>query len=166
MADLVRYLITLDLKNEALDLISKVGLEAANADGRTLEVILMPFLPSLQQVMEEQKIPPTIQIYQYLFQQVIPLSISRYIDIEPTRPMDDAYPRAGCSSPGCRDCQDFGTFCVARDCHIWQLKSTSDRRYHIEKLVDQDPRNFRATSIRNSRAPYTLQVTKTPYEAW
>ena len=95
----------MDLEVEEHDLLLKITLEACNADNRALEVVFMPFLKDLRQVMDAFKIPFASTEYQNVYENIVALFVSRFVETEPPRPINHACPKAGCGA--CRDCEDL-----------------------------------------------------------
>ena len=165
MAELVSCCVGSSLKEEENWLLTKIALEAIHADSQALEHVLMPFLKRLRELMEEYKIAFTTEKYQDLFQTIISLFLSRSVAMEPLRPPNFTYSKAGCGDGKCRDCHDLNRFLQDPDRQTWDLTTTGQRRSHVDGRVSQSIR-FRTTTIKNTTAPHTLRVTKTPHVVW
>lgn len=169
IARLIGCCLTSNLKDEEKYLLNRIASEASNADDRTLYVILMPFLQTLSQIMEQKSVPFTTQDYQNLFQYIIALFIIEYVKMEPPQPVNQTCPNAGCGAgrPQCQDCWNLDEFIRHPSRQSWDLTATGQRRDHVERrvLVSKSP-YFRYHTIKNRHAPHTLEVTKTLNEAW
>ena len=168
IAHLISCCLASGLKDEESYLLNRIASEASNADDQTLNVIFMPFLQTLRQVMEQYNVSFTTQDYQYLFQYVNELFIIEYVKMEPPRPATQICPKAGCGAGRqCRDCWDLDDFLRHPSQECWDLTTTGQRRDHVERRVlgSQSP-YFRCDTIKNPHAPHTLRVTKTLREAW
>ena len=168
IALLVGCCLTWDLEDEENCLLDKIAWEASNGDDRTLNVIFMPFLQTLCQIMEPNRVLLTKKAYQSLFQYIIALFIMEYVKMEPPRPVNQICPKAGCGAGRqCRDCWDLDDFLRHLSQKSWDLTTTGQRRDHVEHRVlgSQSP-FFRCDTIKNPHAPHTLRVTKTLNEAW
>ena len=168
IAHLIGSCLAWDLKDEEKYLLNKIASEASNADDRTLNIILMPFLQSLRQVMEQNSVPFTTQDYRNLFQYIIALFIIEHVKMEPSRPADQTCPRAGCGAGRqCRDCWELDEFLRNPSQQCMDLTTTGQRRDHVEGRVhSSQARYFRCDTIKNRQAPHTLRITKTLNEAW
>ena len=168
IAHLIGCCLTWDLEDEENYLLKKIAQEASSADHRTSNVILMPFLQTLRQIMEQNSIPFTRQDFRYLFQHIIDLFIIEFVKMEPRRPANQTCSKAGCGlGRQCQDCWDLDDFLRHPSRKSWDLTTTGQRRDHVERRVrgSQSP-SFRCDTIRNAHAPHTLRVTKTLDEAW
>ena len=168
IAHLIGCCLAWGLEDEENHLIKKIAREASSADHRTLDVILMPFLQTLRQIMEQNSIPFTRQDYRYLFQDIINLFIFKYVKEEPLRPANQTCSKAGCGiGRQCQDCWDLDDFLRHPSHKSWDLTTTGQRRDHVERRVlgSQSP-CFRCDTIENPHAPHTLRVTKTLNDAW
>ena len=168
IARLIDCCLASDLKDEEKYLLNRIASEASNADDRTLDVVLMPFLQSLRQTMEQNRVPFTTLDYRNLFRYIIALFISECVKMEPPRPMNQICPKAGCGTGRqCQDCWDLDEFLRHPSRQSWDLTTTAHRRDHVGRrvLASQSP-FFRCDTIKNRHAPHTLKVTKTMNEAW
>lgn len=168
IARLIGCCLASDLKDEEKHLLNRIASEASNADERTLDVILMPFLQTLRQIMEQNSVAFTTQDYQNLFQYIIALFIIEYVKMEPSRPVNQTCPKAGCGADRqCQDCWNLDEFLRHPIRQTWDLTTTGQRRDHVERrvLVSQSP-YFRCHTIKNRHAPHTLKVIKTLNQAW
>ena len=168
IADLIGFCLASDLVVEEKYLLNRIASEASNADDRTLNIILIPFLQSLRQVMEQYSVPFASQDYRNLFQYIIALFIIEYVKMEPSRPANQTCPRAGCGARRqCQDCWELDEFLRNPSEHCMDLTTTGQRRDHVERrvLASQSP-YYRCDTIPNSHAPHTLRITKTLTEAW
>lgn len=64
----------------------------------------MPFLEDLRQIMDAFKVPFASPKYQNVYEDIIALFISRFVETEPPRLVNHACPKAGCGT--CRDCRE------------------------------------------------------------
>ena len=168
IAHLIGCCLAWGLEDEENYLLKKMAREASSADSRTLNVILMPFLQTLRQTMEQNSIPFIRQDYRDLFQHIIGLFIIEYVHMEPRRPADQTCSKAGCGvGRRCQDCWDLDDFLRHPSHNSWDLTTTGQRRDHVERRVlgSQSP-CFRCDTIENPHPPHTLRVTKTLNEAW
>ena len=168
IAHLIGCCLVSGLKDEENHLLNKIASEASSADDRTLNVIFMPFLRTLRQIMEQNSVPFTTQVYQNLFQYVIALFIIGYVKKEPPRPANQTCPKAGCGAGRqCQDCWDLDDFLRHPSKKCWDITTTGHRRDHVERRVlgSQSP-YFRCETVKNRHAPHTLKVIKTLSEAW
>ena len=168
IAHLIGCCLVWGLEDEENYLLKKIAREASSADHRTLNVILMPFLQTLRQIMEQNSIPFIRQDYRYLFQYIIDLFIVKYVKMEPRRPANQTCSKAGCGvGRQCQDCWELDDFLRHPSHKSWDLTTTGQRRDHVERRVlgSQSP-CFRCDTIENLHAPHTLRVTKTLNEAW
>ena len=117
MARLVRCCLTVGLYREEVALLQHMWRGASLADAHTLQHVFLPYLKHLLAVMRDYHIPLTTQSYQWQFQHVISLFITRYIGNEPTPPSADlTCPPLGCASTtrpyGCSTCLELDAFLV------------------------------------------------------
>ena len=168
IAHLIGCCLISGLKDEENRLLDTIASEASSADDRTLKDNLMPFLRTLRQIMEQNSVPLTTQVYQDLFQYIIALFIIGYVKMEPPHPANQTCPKAGCGAGRqCQDCWDLDDFLRHPSKKCWNLTTTGQRRDHVEhRVLGSQSSYFRCETIRNRHAPHTLKVTKTLSEAW
>ena len=168
IAHLIGCCLAWGLEHEENYLLKKIAQDASSADPRTLNVVLMPFLETLRQIMEQNSIPFSRQDYRYLFQYIIDLFIIEYVKMEPRRPANQTCSKAGCGiGRQCQDCWDLDDFLRHPSHNSWDLTTAGQRRDHVERRVlgSQSP-CLRCETIENPHAPHTLRVTKTLNEDW
>ena len=168
IAHLIGCCLAWGLEDEEDYLLKNIAREASSADHRTLNVILMPFLQTLRQIMEQNSIPYVREDYRYLFRYIINSFIIKYVKMEPLRPANQTCSNAGCGvGRQCQDCWDLDDFLRHPNHKSWDLTTTGQRRDHVERRVlgSQSP-CFRCDTIENPHAPHTLRVTKTLNEVW
>ena len=166
IAHLIGCCLASDLEDEEKYLLNRIASEASNADDQTLNVILMPFLQTLRQTMEQNGVPFTSRDYQNLFQYILALFIIEYVRMEPARPTNLTCPRVGCGRR-CQDCWDLDEFLCHPNRQYWAMTTTGQRRDHVEhRVLASQSSYFRCDTIKNRHAPHTLKVTKTLHEAW
>lgn len=142
MARLIRCCLTVSLYNEEHSLLRHFWLDASIADAPTLQHIFLPYLKQLLVVMHDHAIPLTTPNYQWQFQQVISLFITRYIGKEPTPSPsvpDLTCPPLGCASPadpyGCATCRELDAFLVDPHLRTADVTGGIDAPEHVAARI-------------------------------
>lgn len=167
MARLVRCCLMVGLYTEEHALLRYMWQGASIADASTLQHNFLPYLKQLLVVMQDHFIPLTTPSYQWQFQQIVSLFITRYIGKEPTPlPVDLACPPLGCAanptSPyGCPTCLKLDAFLV--DSHRKQTDVTGgiDAPEHIAAQIEgTDYLQMKVISHSAEQMRSTIQITK------
>lgn len=166
MARLVRCCLTVGLYNEEHALLRHMWVVASVADTPTLQNVFLPYLKLLLVVMRDHHIPLTKQIYQWQFQQVISLFITRFIGKEP-KPLsaDLNCPPLGCANPsrpyGCPTCLELDAFLVDPRRKSADVKGGIDAPEHVATQI-QGTDYLQMTVVSHSAAQMqsTIRITK------
>ena len=140
MARLVRCCLIVDLHNEEHALLRYMWLGASVADPPTLQKVFLPYLKQLLSVMQDHLIPLTTPSYQWQFQQVISLFITRYVGNEPrSLPADLTCPPLGCANPtrpyGCPTCLELDAFLVDPHRKTADVTGSIDAPEHVATQI-------------------------------
>ena len=140
MAHLVRCCLIVGLHTEEHALLRHMWHFANLADAPTLQNVYLPYLKNLLQVMHDYLIPLTIPSYQWQFQQVISLLITRYIGTEPTPLSPDlTCPPLGCISPTkpypCSTCLELDAILVDPHRKTGEVTGGIDAPEHVATQI-------------------------------
>lgn len=166
MARLVCCCLTVGLRAEEHALLRHIWLGASVADAPTLQHVFLPYLKNLLMVMREHRIPLTTQSYQWQFQQVISLFITRFIGQEPTPLSPDlTCPPLGCAGPtrpyGCPTCLELDAFLVDPHRRTADVTGGIDAPEHvIEQIQGTDYLQMTVTSHSAEQMKSTIRITK------
>ena len=166
MARLVRCCRAVGLYKEEHSLLRRFWLDASVANVTTLQHTFLPYLNLLRLAMHEYSIPLTTPTYQWQFQRVISLFITRYIGREPT-PIPKGLTRAplGCASPtepyGCATCLTLDTFLTDPDRETAEIIGDVDAPEHVAARI-QGKEYLQMTVVSQSaeQTKSTIRITK------
>ena len=166
MARLVRCCLTVGLHAEEYMLLARMWAVAKIADAPTLQHVFLPYLKNLLQVMQDYSIPLRAQIYQWQFQQIIPLFIIRYIGKEPSPlPPDLTCPPLGCASPqtpyGCSTCLELDAFLVDPHRETADITGGIDAPEHVSAQIQgTDHLQMKVMTHSSEHMKSTIRITK------
>lgn len=172
MARLVRCCLTVGLYNEEHALLRHLWLDASMADAPTLQHVFLSYLKQLLVVMHDYRIPLTTPIYQWQFQHIISLFITRYIGKEPTPLSPDlTCPPLGCAKNpknpyGCPTCLELDSFLQDPHRKTVDLTGGIDAPEHITAQIQStDYLEMQVLSQSGEQMESTVRVTKNKAEA-
>lgn len=166
IATLLCNCLSLGLETELDQIMTKLIREVTKAPVGLFEVIYLPFLKVLIDMLQEKSISAQGSLFQRLFQMILGVYIIRYVQPEPVPPKDWTRPPVNC---GCSDCQDLNAFLRAPDRKVGRFAVNKQRRAHLHQKVDGSGLTHE-TERRGS--PQTLVITKNlaqhhaAYKAW
>lgn len=166
MARLVRCCLTVGLHTEEYALLQHFWHFANTADAPTLQDVYLPYLKNLLQVMHDYSIPLTTPTYQWQFQQVISLLITRYIGPEPPPlPPDLSCPPLGCASPTrpypCSTCLELDAILVDPRLKTGEVVGNIDAPEHIATQIQgTDYLQMTVLTHSSEQMTSTIRITK------
>ena len=167
MARLVRCCRTVRLYHEEHSLLRHFWLDAGVADIPTLQHVFLPYLKQLLIVMHDYSIPLTTPNYQWQFQRVISLFITRYIGKEPTPLSPDlTFPPLGCANPtnpyGCDTCLELDAFLVDPHRETADISGDMDAPEHVAaRIQGKEQLQMTIVSQGAEQTKSTMRITKT-----
>jgi hypothetical protein len=154
IATLLCHCLSLGLQSELDQIITKLVWEVAKAPISLFEVIYLPFLKALIDMLQEKSLSAQGSPFQRLFQMTLGTYVIKYVQTEPVPPKDWTRPPTGCS---CGDCQVLNAFLRAPDRQIGRFAVNKQRRAHLHQQINGTGMTHE-TERRGS--PQTLVVTK------
>jgi hypothetical protein len=154
IATLLCHCLSLRLKTELDQIITKLAREVVTTPVRLFEVIYLPFLKVLIDLLQEKSLSTQGSLFQRLFQMTLCTYVIRYVQPEPVPPKDWTRPSVSCS---CSDCQVLNAFLRAPDQKVGRFAVNKQRRAHLHQRIDGTGLTHE-TERRGS--PQTLVVTK------
>jgi hypothetical protein len=154
IAILLCHCLSLGLKTELDQIITKLVREVVKAPVSLFDVIYLPFLKVLIGMLQEKSLSSPGSPFQRLFQMTLGTYVIRYVRPEPVAPKDWARPPVSCS---CGDCQVLNAFLRAPDRQVGRFAVNKQRRAHLHGQIDGSGMTHE-TERRGS--PQTLVVTK------
>ncbi len=166
MARLIRCCLTVRLHAEEYALLNRMWLGASEADAPTLQHVFLPYLKHLFKVMQDYSIPLRAEIYQWQFQEIIPLFIIHYIGKEPPPlPPDLTCPPLGCASPktpyGCSTCLELDAFLVDPHRKTADITGGIDAPEHVSAQIQgTDHLQMKVMTHSSEHMTSTIRITK------
>jgi len=154
IATLLCHCLSLRLETELYQIITKLGREVMKTPVELFEVIYLPFLKVLINMLQDKSLSAQGSLFQRLFQMTLCTYIIRYVQPEPVPPKDWTRPPVSC---GCSDCQVLNAFLLAPDQQVGRFAVNKQRRAHLHQRIDGTGLTHE-TERRGS--PQTLVVTK------
>ena len=119
--------------------------------------IVIPYLRGVAESLESEVIPMS-ENYRVMFTQILHQYLQRFVQQQPTKPVNWTKRTQGC---GCHHCNELDSFLISPTQKQKRIKANESVRKHIDGKVPTYPEPSRfATTTEKGAIPYTLVITK------